>query len=63
MNTLLSFLKSLKSLLPRLEPMQGYQEAYLADAVDIYDLERRMRQLDERAQSRSAHNMLGFERG
>jgi hypothetical protein len=45
MNSLLNFLKS---LLSRSEPRRDADEAYLADAVDLYDLERRMRTLDQR---------------
>jgi Protein of unknown function (DUF3563) len=45
MTNLLNFLKS---LLPSIESQQERDEAYMAQAVDIYDLERRMREIDER---------------
>lgn len=45
MTNLLNFLKS---LLPSIESQQDRDEAYMAEAVDIYDLERRMRDIDER---------------
>ena len=38
----------LKSFLPAIESQQERDEAYLADATDLYDLERRMRDIDER---------------
>jgi hypothetical protein len=41
-------LKLIKNLLPRTESPYRRDEAYLAQAVDIYDLERRMREIDER---------------
>ena len=45
MSNLLNFLKS---LLPTIESQHERDEAYMAQAVDIYDLERRMREIDER---------------
>jgi hypothetical protein len=39
----------LKALVPSIETGPVRDEAYLADAVDICDLERRMRELDRRA--------------
>jgi hypothetical protein len=44
----MSLLKTLQDLFsPRPTPEER-DEAYLADAVDIYDLEHRMRELDRR---------------
>lgn len=43
-----SLLNLLKSLLPAVESQRDRDEAYMAGAVDIYDLERRMREIDER---------------
>jgi hypothetical protein len=43
-----SLLNFLKSFLPAIESQKERDEAYMADAVDIYDLERRMREIDER---------------
>lgn len=45
MTTLLNFLKS---LVPSIESQQERDSAYLADAVDLNDLERRMREIDAR---------------
>ena len=45
MTPLLNFLKS---LVPSVESQEERDEAYMAEAVDIHDLERRMREIDER---------------
>ena len=51
-----SLLLSLKALFERsLAPVQDRDEKYLAEAADIYDLERRMRQLDS-----GRHNTYGI---
>ena len=39
----------LKALTPTVQPRHVRDEAYLAQAVDLHDLERRMRELDDRA--------------
>lgn len=49
MTTILNFLKT---LLPSIESQQERDEAWLAEAVDIHDLERRMRSIDERGRGR-----------
>lgn len=36
----------IQAILPEIEPQQARDQAYLAESVDIYDLERRMRQVD-----------------
>ncbi|HEY2927309.1 DUF3563 family protein, partial [Piscinibacter sp.] len=41
-----SFLKLIKSLIFGAPPQRDVDEAYLAESVDIYDLERRMREID-----------------
>jgi hypothetical protein len=51
----------LQALLPESEPELARSEAYLAQAVDIHDLERRMREIDERG--RHAANDLTFSLG
>jgi hypothetical protein len=43
-----NLMKLLKSFLPGIESQKDRDEAYMAGAVDIYDLERRMREIDER---------------
>lgn len=39
----------IKALIPRFETQAERDQAYLNDSVDIYDLERRMREIDGRA--------------
>ena len=36
----------IQAILPEIEPRQARDQAYLAQSVDIYDLERRMRQIE-----------------
>lgn len=48
-------------MLPEIEPQQARDQAYLAQSVDIYDLERRMREIDQRG--RTAANDLNFSLG
>jgi len=48
MTTLLTFLKS---VLPSIESQEERDAAYLAAAVDIHDLERRMREIDARGRT------------
>lgn len=48
MTTLLNFLKS---ILPTVETQADRDEAYLAAAVDLYDLEHRMHDIDSRGRA------------
>jgi hypothetical protein len=50
----------LKSFLPSIESQQERDEAYLSDAVDLYDLERRMRDIDDRGRHVPAPMTLGL---
>jgi hypothetical protein len=43
-----NLLKLLQAFLPTVESQKERDEAYMAAAVDLYDLERRMREIDER---------------
>ena len=43
------FIELIKALLPEVESQAERDEAYLGQAVDIYDLERRMHEIDSRA--------------
>jgi hypothetical protein len=36
----------IQAILPEIEPQQARDQAYLAQSVDIYDLERRMREIE-----------------
>ncbi len=47
-------------LLPRIQSQQERDESYLADAVDIYDLERRMREIDSRGRNTPTPLPLGL---
>lgn len=55
-----SLLQLLQSLLPRVESQSERDEAYLAGAVDIHDLERRMRSIDQRGRDRDAAIAVGL---
>jgi hypothetical protein len=57
MKTLLNLLKS---LLPTIESQQERDEDYLAGAVDICDLERRMHDIDERGRGNVMPIALGL---
>ena len=50
----------LKRLLPTIESQQERDEAYLAEAVDLHDLERRMRAIDERGRRGPAATALAL---
>lgn len=50
----------LKTLLPTIESQTERDEAYMADAVDIYDLERRMREIDEHGRNNWAPMTYGL---
>jgi len=51
----------IQAMLPEIEPQQARDQAYLAQSVDIYDLERRMREIEHRG--RSAAPDLTFSLG
>ena len=51
----------IQAILPEIEPQQARDQAYLEQSVDIYDLERRMRELEQR--SRSSASDLTFSLG
>lgn len=48
MNT---FTRFVRRLLPVVQSQRERDDAYLAESVDIYDLERRMREIDQRGRS------------
>jgi len=58
MFSVLPFLKHLFT--PTATPMQDRDDQYLAESTDIYDLERRMRQLDSGRQSAYAIGAQGI---
>lgn len=47
----------IKAYLPQLRSQEDREFAYLSEAVDIYDLERRMREVDQRADFFSTHSL------
>jgi len=55
-----SLLKLIQSLFVGTPPQRDVDEAYLADSVDIYDLERRMREIDQRGRNPAHGVMLGL---
>lgn len=57
MTTIYEFLKS---VLPAVESQQERDEAYLAGAIDLHDLERRMRDIDERGRHGPSAAALGL---
>jgi len=57
MNTVLRFLKS---FIPVVESREEHDERYLAQAVDICDLERRLREVDERGRANLSPVALGL---
>jgi hypothetical protein len=57
---MLPLLQFLKFLLTRTETRPDPDEAYLAQAVDVYDLERRMRDIDERGRNPLSGISLGL---
>jgi hypothetical protein len=46
-----NFLRLIRAFVPSLPSQQERDEGYLAEAVDIYDLERRMREIDARGRN------------
>ena len=52
--------KFIEVLLPSFPSLRETEQAYLAEAVDIYDLERRMREIDARGRDRSEWPTVGI---
>ncbi len=50
----------IKALLPEVESQAERDEAYLSQAVDIYDLERRMHEIDNRANTLATGLQFGL---
>lgn len=47
------FYQLIQSLFPTMQSQQERDDSYLAESVDIYDLERRMREIDNRGRKGS----------
>jgi uncharacterized protein DUF3563 len=56
-----TFIGLIQALLPSAQPELARNEAYLAQSVDLHDLERRMREIDQRG--RHGANDLTFSLG
>ncbi len=56
MSTLLAFIKA---LVPGFQSQKTLDEAYLAESADVYDLERRMRELDLAARNKAQNMVFG----
>lgn len=56
----MTIFQELKSLFTGRPSQQERDEAYLGKSVDIYDLERRMRYLDDRDAGRSSSMIPGL---
>ncbi len=54
------FIELIKALLPEVESQAERDEAYLSQAVDIYDLERRMHEIDNRANTLATGLQFGL---
>jgi Protein of unknown function (DUF3563) len=61
MSRILEFIDVIKAHMPVIQTQVARDDAYLAESVDIYDLERRMREIDQRGQNRSHY--LGLSAG
>jgi hypothetical protein len=46
----------IKAYWPKLRSQEDREFSYLSEAVDIYDLERRMREVDQRADFLGTHS-------
>jgi len=49
----------LKSIVPAMPSQQSRDEAYLSEAVDIYDVERRIWEIDHRVSQSLSHSLGG----
>ncbi len=55
-----NLLNVLKSILPSVETQTQRDEAYLSEAVDLYDLEHRMRDIDSRGRANWSPIVFGL---
>jgi hypothetical protein len=54
------FIELIKALAPFFKSQEAVDQAYLAEAIDIIDLERRMRVIDGRDRHSSCELAYGF---
>ncbi len=55
-----ALIELIKAVLPDVESQAERDEAYLSASVDIYDLERRMREIDDRANTLATGLQFGL---
>ncbi len=55
-----ALIELIKALLPDVESQAERDEAYLSESVDLYDLERRMREIDDRANTLATGLQFGL---
>ncbi|MBP9906033.1 MAG: DUF3563 family protein [Rhodoferax sp.] len=53
MSIFLKLTQLIVSLMPNIKSQKDFDDVYLSHAADIYDLERRMREIDQRSSSAS----------
>jgi hypothetical protein len=53
MYRVIKFVNAIKAAMPVFEAQRAHDEAYLAESVDIFDVERRMREIEVRGENRS----------
>ena len=58
MSTLIAAL--IQALMPSFKSQREVDEDYLAQSSDIYDLERRMREIDQRSREGAGPQAFGF---
>ena len=46
MSILLQLIQLIKTLAPNIKPQKDLDDAYLSNAADVYDVERRLREID-----------------
>jgi hypothetical protein len=49
MSILIQLTQLIKTLTPNIRSQNDLDHAYLSNSVDVYDLERRMREIDQRS--------------
>lgn len=54
------FTQLIKALTPSFPSRQDCDQAYLAQACDVFDLERRMREIDQRSHAHCTARVCGF---
>jgi hypothetical protein len=56
---LIQLIQLIKTLTPNLKSQKDLDDAYLSDSADVYDLERRMREIDQRSRNVSCGLVYG----